>query len=211
VDDLANNATNAVTTGTGVDAVEATISAHLDKRELREAATCALHAYGRPIWAYLLGILRDRDMADEAFCEFSEQLWKGIGNFRRECTFRAWAYKLAWCSAVHSMKDPYRKRGRRLESQELSQLVDSIRSATPLHLQTTLKDRVEVLRKSLEPEERSLLILRVDRQLSWTEIASVLGDGANEAALRKRYERVKKKLKDLAEQAGLLTSTKKES
>jgi RNA polymerase sigma-70 factor, ECF subfamily len=193
--------------GAPSDPVEDAISGHLDRAELHEAATQALQAYGPAIFAYLVGILRDRDLADEAFCEFSEQLWRSIKLFRRECPFRAWAYKLAWCSAVHAMKDPYRRRGRRLESHELSQLVDSIRSATPMHVRTTVKDQFEVLRRSLEPEERALLILRVDRRLSWKEITIALAteEGSpGEPALRKRYERIKVKLRELAAQSGIV-------
>jgi len=48
-----------------------------------------------------------------------------------------------------------------------------------------------------------------DRDLSWTEIALVLdedGAGPSEAALRKRFERLKVKLKELAKEEGLTPS-----
>jgi RNA polymerase sigma-70 factor (ECF subfamily) len=74
------------------------------------------------------------------------------------------------------------------------------------------------VREQLEPDDQMLLILRVDRQLEWRDLALVmstrdhcptarLDDAAldREAArLRKRFERVKAELKDLAQEAGLL-------
>lgn len=51
------------------------------------------------------------------------------------------------------------------------------------------------------PEDRMLLVLRLDREMSWTEVARVLTDDAADAdvsreaaRLRKRFERVKAKL-----------------
>ena len=59
--------------------------------------------------------------------------------------------------------------------------------------------------------QRELLLLRVDRQLSWTEIASIQQASSDaetikrEAArCRKQFERTKEKLRTLAEAAGLL-------
>jgi RNA polymerase sigma-70 factor (ECF subfamily) len=59
-----------------------------------------------------------------------------------------------------------------------------------------------------------LLILRVDRGMDWRDLAAAMGDenapleGADldrEAArLRKRFERIKDRLRELAREAGLL-------
>lgn len=192
------------------DATEERILAALDRGAPAEAATVALRAYGPGIFAYLVVVLRDRVMAEEAFADFGEQLWKAIGGFRRECSFRAWAYRIAWCSAVHALRDPYRRRGRRLETREVSEILAPIRTQTARWLETESKSQLEELRASLEPAERALLVLRLDRRLSWSEIARALqedGDGetlATDAALRKRFERIKEKLRLLAEERGLL-------
>lgn len=70
------------------------------------------------------------------------------------------------------------------------------------------EERIARLREILEPEERTLLILRVDRALPWSEIAHILADqegvAPSEAALRKRFEGLKKKLGKAARDAGLI-------
>jgi RNA polymerase sigma-70 factor, ECF subfamily len=67
---------------------------------------------------------------------------------------------------------------------------------------------IERLRAMLTPEERTLLVLRLDRDLSWREVAIVLeeeqGEPVEEAALRKRFERVKERLVRLARDEGLV-------
>ncbi|MBS2011989.1 MAG: sigma-70 family RNA polymerase sigma factor [Deltaproteobacteria bacterium] len=189
-------------------AIEARILDALDRAASAEAATLALRAYGPGILAYLIVVLRDRQMAEDTFADFGEQLWKGIGGFRRECSFRAWAYRVAWCCAVHTLRDPYRRRGRRLETREVSEILAPMRTQTARWLETESKSQLEELRASLEPGERALLVLRLDRRLSWTEVARALQDDgeapATEAALRKRFERIKERLRALAEERGLL-------
>ena len=62
------------------------------------------------------------------------------------------------------------------------------------------------LREALSAEEQTLLFLRLDQQLEWTEVAEVLSAGGpvvEPAALRKRYERLKERLAKLAKEQGL--------
>jgi RNA polymerase sigma-70 factor, ECF subfamily len=65
--------------------------------------------------------------------------------------------------------------------------------------------RVAKLRAELDPEDQTLLILRVNRQLPWRDIARIMtdeGDASDDdelkrraAALRKRFERLKEELR----------------
>lgn len=190
-------------------AIEAQIGAHLDRNDLREAATVAVKGYGPQILGYLIAVMRNEEAAYEVFSQFSEDLWRGLASFRRESSLRTWAYKLAWHAAKRYNRDAFRKRARRLETTELSQIAAEVRSSTVNYLRTQVKDRVAALRESLDPAEQTLLILRVDRNLSWTEVAEIMsepGEPVDEAKLRKRFERLKGKLRKMAEQRGLMKS-----
>jgi len=98
------------------------------------------------------------------------------------------------------------------EHSAILELAERVRTTTLVHLRTEVKDAITRLRDTLDPEDRELLILRVNRELSWVEVARVFeGIEADEAAiqrrsatLRKRYERVKVKLRELARGEGLL-------
>ena len=57
-----------------------------------------------------------------------------------------------------------------------------------------------------EAAEQTLLILRVDRELSWKDVAAVLsepGEPLDDAAVRKRFQRLKTKLHRMAKREGL--------
>jgi RNA polymerase sigma-70 factor (ECF subfamily) len=189
------------------EALEKTIASHLAAGDMAGAATAALQGLGPQILGYLCATMRDDDVAYDVFGHFSEELWKSIGAFRGESSFKTWAYKLVMHSIGRHRRDPYRNRGRALASDEISALALDVRSRTPRFKQTEIKDRISRLRESLEPEEQTLLFLRIDQEMSWNDVAAVLsaeGEPVEPAALRKRLERAKERLRKLATQDGLL-------
>lgn len=174
---------------------------------LRDAATSILKRHGPHILRYLAIVLRDREAALEVFCSFEEDLWRGMAGFRGESSERTWAYRLAWHAALRYLRDPYRSR--------CVPLGPGAGLDTPVPSEPQSSERVEeraravaALRDALRPEERTLLALRVDQQLSWEEVAAVLATPGeprpDPSALRKRFERLKQKLTRRAIEAGLL-------
>src|SRR6185436_2450489 len=79
--------------------------------------------------------------------------------------------------------------------ESLSQMVDRMRSATEVHLRTDVKGKVRALRDRLDPEDQTLLILHVDRRLSWRELAMVMhadGERLESDALDREMARLRK-------------------
>jgi RNA polymerase sigma-70 factor (ECF subfamily) len=177
--------------------------------DLRDAATLAIREYGPEVLGFLVAVLRDHEEAAEVFAQFCEDLWRGLPRFRWESTLRTWAYTLARHGAQAFRRDPHRRRRAALsEHPEIAEIEARVRTQTVTYLRSEVKDRVTRLRESLEPDDQMLLILRVDRQMSWIDIAHVMqADGADEASrhaatLRKRFERVKDRLRTMASMSG---------
>jgi RNA polymerase sigma-70 factor (ECF subfamily) len=172
------------------------------------AVTAAIRGYGPRLLSYLDRVLRSPPDADDVFAVCCEDMWKGVAGFRGESSFLTWSYRLAWHAAARFLRDPYRKRGRVLETTEAGRLAAEVALTTAPHLRQNAKDALEEIRATLAPEEQTLLVLRIDRDLSWTEIAQVLAeDGAeppSEPALRKRFERLKDRLRLAVEARGLV-------
>src|SRR5262249_25821441 len=108
----------------------------------------------------------DEAMAQDAFSDFCERLWKSISRFRGDASFRTWAYRLAWSAAAECLADPARRRQRRLDTPLLHAVAEEGRTSTAEHLRTPARDRFEEIRQSLSPEDRSLLILKIEGGLS---------------------------------------------
>ena len=187
--------------------LEAAIAGHLATGDVGAAATVALKGLGPQILGFLTATLRDDDAAFDVFSQFTEELWKSIATFRAQSSFKTWAYKLVVHSVSRYRRDPYRRRGQPLESSEASALVLHVRELTPPYKRTEVKDRIARLREQLDPVEQTLLFLRVDQDMAWNDVAAIMsedGEPVEPAALRKRFERAKTRLRELATRDGLL-------
>lgn len=186
--------------------IEAVIGEHIGDADYEAAAAAILRGYGVEVLGYLIAQTHDSDLADEVFATTCEDLWRGLPSFRREASARTWLYRVAYNALQRHRKDAFTRRRRPL-SPELAEIAQDVRTRTAPYLRTDAKDAVSELRQSLEPDEQTLLILRIDRGLSWREVGDVMaGDGEplGEATLAKRFQRVKTKLRRLAEEAGLI-------
>lgn len=187
------------------DALEREVRACCDAGDHRAACTRVIEGYGPEVLGFLHGLLRDEVGAREVFAAFCEDLWRGIAQFRWESAMRTWAYLLA----RHALARYWaaRRRAERFvslsEVPELDQIQARVATTTLSHLRSAARARIAEIRATLAPEEQMILILRHDRELGWREIAeSIGGEGdvaVRAARLRKRYERLLRRLRDLYE------------
>ncbi len=188
-----------------------------DRRDWAAAATALLRSYGSELAGFLGARLRDPDLVAEAFSELGEDIWRGLPKFAWRSTARVWAYTLARHAAVRVAAAPHRRRERNLPLSggvELAAMAEEARSQTAEYLRTDVKDRFRALRQRLPLEDQSLLVLRVDKKMSWRDLALVMaGEGAafdedgvtREAARwRKRYQQLKTRLRALAAAEGIV-------
>jgi RNA polymerase sigma-70 factor (ECF subfamily) len=187
--------------------IEPRILELLDGGDVSGAASEALRGFGPQVLGYLTAVLRNEDDAHDVFSQFAEDLWKGLPGFRRESAVRTWAFRLAWHAASRYARDPYRKRGRPILTTEASKIAEEVRSTMSTYTPGGRADKLMKLRESLDHEEQTLLILRVDKGMSWEDVTEVMqadGEPITPAALRKRFERLKEKLGRLAREQGLI-------
>lgn len=195
-------------------ALEAEIKALCDAGDYRAATTLTVERYGPEIFGYLVAVARTESDATEAFSMFSEDLWKGVTGFRWEASMRTWAYTLARNALRRLAREPDNRAAKvpLSQSPEVYHLAEKVRTRTMKHLRTEVKDQIAELRSELDPEDQTLFVLRLSRQMAWTEIARVMGDEADpddgdlkriSARLRKRFERAKNQLAELARERGI--------
>jgi RNA polymerase sigma-70 factor, ECF subfamily len=163
----------------------------------------ALRLHGREIIGWLSSLFPNEADAYDAYSHFSEQLWRSLKTFDNRCSLRTWCYMLARQSASHVRAQAQR----RLEEpvSKLSSIAEGLWMSTRNHRERQ-QQVFDDLRNTLEEDDQTLLVLRVDRNLAWRDIAIVmLGEHAGEddidrkaIALRKRFERVKDQLRALA-------------
>jgi RNA polymerase sigma-70 factor, ECF subfamily len=191
---------------------ELELQAFVEQGDARGATKLIVETYGVEVFGYVTSLLKDEDLASDAFSAACENVFKAVTAFRGQSSVRTWFYTIARHAAFREARQRRRRRGEPISMLE-GDLAAPVRTATAAFRKTEVKDKIAQLRESLSAEERELLLLRVDRGLSWNEIAAVcLGaEDAEESALkleaarcRKQFERAKSKLRNLAEREGLL-------
>jgi RNA polymerase sigma-70 factor (ECF subfamily) len=181
------------------------------------AATLAIRAYGPELFGFLVAVHRGEAEATECFAEVCEVLWRGLPGFAWESSLRTWAYAVTRNVSRSRRRDAAR-RDRRAGGGDsvLEGVAQAVRTETLSYLRTEKRSRLVALRDRLPEEDRMLLVLRVDRKLEWNELARILGAAsgaeapdaatvAREAArLRKRFQLVKDRLRELARREKLV-------
>ncbi|HVW30768.1 MAG TPA: sigma-70 family RNA polymerase sigma factor [Polyangiaceae bacterium] len=196
---------------------EAAARERLAAGDLKSAATLLVRGYGPEIYGFLVAHLRDETAAADVFSAFTEDLWRGLPRFEGRSTLRVWAYAIAKNAAARHLAAPHRRRRRNVplsQAGELAELADAVRTETHPYLRTEAKSKLSALRDRLSPDERALLVLRVDRGLDWLDVARILftEEGASSdddlktgaARARKRFQSLKEKIRRMAKETRLL-------
>jgi RNA polymerase sigma-70 factor (ECF subfamily) len=198
-----------------------------DKGDHAAAATAILRGYGPELLGFLSAVHHDETQAGDAFSDLSEAIWRSLPRFAWESSVRTWAYAVARNVSRTNRRNAAR-RNRIVErpgDSFFQQVAQSVRTETLAFLRTEKKTRLQALRDALPQEDRMLLVLRVDRGLAWNELARILveqqsGEETGEEAdatpiddatvvreaarLRKRFQLVKDRLRELARKEGLI-------
>lgn len=188
----------------------------LERGETDEAIAHTIESYGPEILGFLVAVVRDPDTADDVFSVFCEDVWRGLIGFRGQGSLRSWLYTVCRRALVRYRRSAYQRNRRGLsELGTLSKIAADVRTLTHDRLQAASPTQFSRLQAQLSEDERALLILRIDRGLSWNEIAESMEDAdepltavalqRQAALLRKRFERIKERLRVLAKEAGLLS------
>lgn len=190
--------------------LEAHIRDACNARDYGMAMTWIVDGYGHELLGFLAGRLRRDDAAAEVYAMTLEKAWKGLPDFQGTSSARGWMYAIARNALIDHV------RGERRHAADatvgdlgpVSALVQRARTHTATFRRTETKDRFRALRDQLNDDDQTLLILRVDRQLSWLDLAAVMAPEDDprtaSARMRQRFSAVKKRLKRLATEEGLL-------
>jgi RNA polymerase sigma-70 factor, ECF subfamily len=185
--------------------IDARVRDLIARSELDTAATEILRSFGTNVRRYLRSVLRDEADAADAYACFAEKVWRGLSSYRGTAPVRVWTYRVAHNCAVDARKQARRVRERRLTTTETQALAEPARRTADS--MERHRGELDALRERLTEQERALLFLRVDQELSWVEIARVLsGDGRklDPTTVMKRFGRLSARLERMARQRGLV-------
>lgn len=130
-----------------------------------------------------------RDLYNDMVCN----LWEGWADFDGRCTVATWVYRVALNTAIS-------KRRHDLRRPTLVTLDDEICNSLAEEAASDLAEELYRLADQLEPDEKALLRLYLDK-VKLKAIAQILG--TTEAAVKNRLHRIKEKLIKLKNEEGI--------
>ena len=194
--------------------VDEQVRALIAANDVGAAVTLAVRALGPEVMGFLAAVIHSHADADEAFAATCEQLWRSLATFEWRCSLRTWTYVIARREAARVRKNSVKRMRGQVHISELAEVIAHVRTETQPALRSSKRAAVTRLRDELPPEDRELLVLRVDRNLEWEDIALAFEEepeNATEEArkreaarLRKRFQLVKKRLAERAREEGLI-------
>jgi RNA polymerase sigma-70 factor (ECF subfamily) len=178
--------------------LEVTLRSRFDAGDYDGTVALAIRRYGSELYSFVRGLTRDPVRADDVFAATCERMWRFLPSFRWDSTFRVWAYAIA---RNEFLREVSRLRPYAPLSEALGLCAADPLTATAALERELARDRFAWARAQLSADDHALLELRVERAMSWAEIARVFaGDDATAreaATLRKRFERLKMRLREL--------------
>lgn len=183
----------------GCDPVETRIRLAIAYLDWRTATNLVLDAYGAELYGFAMAITADEIDAEDVFAHTAADVLRQLPSFRGDCSIRAWAYRLVRHAWLRQLREPMRRR----PLSETPDLFERTKTITQTFRRPEVKEALDAIRGDLGPEDQTLLILRVDRRLTWREIARVFSPAEvtndealakRAATLRKRFDRLKEEL-----------------
>lgn len=189
---------------------ERAIRDHLAAGEIDAAAALTLRTYGAELLGFLHAVCGRPQDAEDAWSLLSTAVWTSLPSFAGRSSLRTWLYVLARRSVTRATRGQRRDQLPLSQASAIDRLAAEVRATSFPHL-APVRDRFAQLRAQLDPDDQVLLVLRVDRELAWRDIAEVVAEDDADAdldkvaaALRKRFERAKVRIRELALEAGLV-------
>jgi RNA polymerase sigma-70 factor (ECF subfamily) len=196
---------------TAPDERERRVRELVDAGDHNGAAALTVSELGDEVYAFVLSHSRDEDEAGDVFSQACTDLLTSMPTFKFRCSIRTWFYRLARSAGARYRATAGNRKERHVALSQISEAVDRVRSRTNLHMRSEVKDGFRRLRERLDPHDQQLLMLRIDRDLAWNEIAEIVDDIDDpgqitraSARLRQEFQKLKDRLRELAVAEGLI-------
>jgi RNA polymerase sigma-70 factor (ECF subfamily) len=170
------------------------VTAYLDHGDER-AFRLLVERHQDRIYGFLMGMVRDREVANdlfqETFLRAIAAMQKRRGSYEKQGRWLGWAMRIARNAALDHLRA--RKKWQDVDSadEEGTSFFERLPDESPdVTLTLDTAERIEELRGAIEqlpPEQREVVLLRHESELTFREIAEITDVSINTALGRMRY------------------------
>ncbi|WP_312812118.1 RNA polymerase sigma factor [Sedimentibacter sp.] len=158
----------------------------------------AIELYGHKLLRYCHNILCDYADAQDAVQETFIKAYCKRNLFKKNTSMQAWLYRIAYTTCIDMLR--YKKLR--------SFIPYSVQASDVCESKEYMSEELKAALMTLSPKDRALVFSRVIDEKSYSELELIYN--ASATALRKRYERAKKKLAGILRENGTDYSEREE-
>jgi RNA polymerase sigma-70 factor, ECF subfamily len=163
-----------------------------------EAVAALYHRLERPLFAFLVKTLRDREAAADVLNDTMLDVWRQAGRFEGKSSVTTWIYAIAHHKAISWLR---RRREVELSDEMAAEIADDAPSAEVRLAEADVAMAIARLMERLSVDHRVVLQLAYFQEFSVNQIAEILDCPENTVKTRMFYAR--QRLKTLLEAEGI--------
>jgi len=163
-----------------------------------EAVAALYHRLERPLFAFLVKTLRDREAAADVLNDTMLDVWRQAGRFEGKSSVATWIYAIAHHKAISWLR---RRREVELNDDAAAEIADDSPSAEARLAEADVATAIARLMERLSVDHRVVLQLAYFQEFSVSQIAEILDCPENTVKTRMFYAR--QRLKTLLEAEGI--------
>lgn len=152
----------------------------------------------RPLFGYLMKLVRDREMVEDVLNETLMEVWRQAARFEGRSSVNTWVFSIAHHRAVSRLR---KKRESSLDEEQAAAIEDEGPTPDMTAESSDMSRLLARLMERLSFEHREILHLAYYQEFSVQEIADALDLPPNTVKTRMFYAR--QRLKVLLEEAGV--------
>lgn len=152
----------------------------------------------RPLFGYLMKLVREREMVEDVLNETMLEVWRQAARFEGRASVNTWVFSIAHHRAVSRLR---RKRETALDEEAAAAIEDEAPTPDEHAVTADVNRLIGELMEQLSFEHREILHLAYYQEFSVQEIADALDLPANTVKTRMFYAR--QRLKVLLEKSGI--------
>lgn len=164
----------------------------------RAAFKTLYERFQRPLFAFLMRMVRDQAMANELLNDVMMDVWRSSANFEGRSSAGTWIFGIAHNKAISLLR---RRREDQMPEDAAETIADDAATPDATAEQADLGRMMQRLLDRLSPEHRAVLQLTYYQDMSVQEIASTLDCPVNTVKTRMFYGR--QKMRELLSAAGI--------
>lgn len=160
----------------------------------RDAFGALYERYQRPVFGYIVKLVRDGGRAEELTQEVLLEVWRRAGTWEARGAVSTWIFGIAHHKALNDLR---RRRETALDEEEAERVADDTMGPVERVESKDAAQRLKRLLDRLTPEHRAVLELTYYQGFSIQQIAEALG--CPESTVKTRAFYARQRLKEMME------------